>query len=128
MTPVFNRFARFVVVGADVFPINVGLTALLHEVLHLPEEAAFAIALATVFVVGFFANRHLVFAAGAGRIRPQMVRYVVAAVGFRIVQFASFLVIHSWLGAPYLFAVVAVLSFWLVVKFVVFRALVFKSS
>lgn len=126
LPPTIDRFARFVAVGAVVFPVNVGLTALLHEVIGIGAEGAFAIALAVVFAIGFVANRHLVFDAGAGRAAHQLARYLPAAVAFRGLQFVSFLALHTWLGAPYLAAVVVVLAFWLVVKFLVFRAFVFR--
>lgn len=122
-----DRFARFAAVGVVVFPVNVGVTALLHEVAGLAEEAAFAIALVLVFAIGFAANRHLVFRAGAGRADRQLARYLVASLAFRGLQFASFVVVHTWLGVPYLLGVVAVLGFWLVVKFAVFRSFVFTD-
>ncbi len=124
--PLVDRFARFVAVGVVVFPVNVGLTALLHEVAGLGEEMAFAIALAAVFAIGFVANRHLVFGAGAGRADHQLARYLVVAIAFRGVQFASFVAVHTWLGMPYLVAVIGVLGFWLLVKFAVFRSFVFR--
>lgn len=123
--PVLDRFLRFVAIGAVLVPLNLGLTASLHELARLPEEAAFGISLVVLFLLGFAANRHLVFAASAGRVDRQLGLYLAASVAFRGLQFASFLAVHTWLGTPYLVAIVGVLGFWLVVKFVVFRRVVF---
>lgn len=120
-----DRFLRFVVIGAVLVPCNLGLTAALHEIGGLPEETAFGIALLALFVAGFAANRHVVFEASGGRVDRQLPLYLAASVAFRGLQFVSFLVVHTWLGAPYLAAIMGVLGFWLVVKFVVFRRLVF---
>ncbi len=126
--PSLDRFLRFVAIGAVLVPCNLGLTASLHELGGLSEEAAFGISLVVLLLAGFAANRHLVFAASAGRADRQLALYLVASVAFRGLQFASFLVVHSWLGVPYLAAIVVVLGFWLVVKFVVFRRVVFAVA
>ena len=96
---------RFGLVGLFIFAIALGLTALQHEVLGFSEELAFGITLVVVLVVGFLANRHLVFDASAGDVRRQSAHYAVASLVFRALQYLSFLALHTWLGMAYPLAI-----------------------
>ncbi len=123
-----DRIVRFGLVGIVVFGVSLGLTALLHEVLGLSEELAFGITLVVVLVGGFTANRHLVFDASDGDARRQGAHYAVAALTFRGLQYLSFLALHTGLGMPYVPAIIIVLGFWFLIKYVYYGERVFKAG
>ena len=126
--PTLSRLIRFGLVGVVIFGFALGLTALQHEILGFSEELAFGITLVVVLVVGFLANRHLVFDASAGDVRRQSVHYAVASLGFRALQYGSFLVLHTWLDMAYLLAITIVLWSWFFVKFFYYRTRIFKVA
>ena len=60
---------RFVIASAVSFGMNLGLAVVLHEIVGLSEELAYAISLAVAFVTSFLLMRYYVYpggAAGAG--------------------------------------------------------------
>jgi len=126
--PTLDRLVRFGLVGVVVSAVSLGLTALMHEVLGMSEELAFGITLVVVLVGGFAANRHLVFDASGGDSRRQGAHYAIAALMFRALQYLSFLALHTWLGAPYIPAIVVVLGFWFLIKFVYYGERVFTKD
>jgi putative flippase GtrA len=123
-----NRLFRFGALGGVGFVVNLGLTALLHELVGLSEELSFAISLAAVFFGNFLSLRHLVFDASHGDPKRQLAHYAAASFCFRFAQWLSFLALHTWLGVPYLIAVAVVLGSWFLVKFFYYRSRIFKSQ
>jgi putative flippase GtrA len=119
---------RFAGVGGVSFVTNLALTALLHEVLGLPEEAAFAISLVVVFVMNFLACRYVVFDGRGGDARRQLLHYGMASLGFRGGEWCAFLVVHTWLRTPYLVAIVVILGCSFLIKFVFYRHVVFGGG
>ncbi len=128
LPPTLDRLLRFGLVGLVIFAIALGLTALQHEVLGFSEELAFGITLVVVLVVGFLANRHLVFDASAGDVRRQSAHYAVASLIFRALQYLSFLALHTWLGMAYPLAITIVLWSWFFIKFFYYGARIFKVA
>jgi putative flippase GtrA len=120
--------ARFAGLGGISFATNVGLTAFLHELVHLPEEVAFAISLVTVFTMNFLACRYVVFSGRAGDPKRQLVLYALSSLGFRLGEYLAFLALHTWLGTPYLLAIFVVLGVSFVIKFLYYRFVVFEPD
>jgi len=122
------RLIRFGLVGVVVFGVSLGLTALLHELLGMSEELAFGITLVVVLLGGFAANRYVVFDASGGDARRQGAHYAAAALSFRGLQYLSFLALHTWLGVPYVPAIIVVLGFWFLIKYAYYGKRVFKMG
>jgi putative flippase GtrA len=123
-----NKLFRFGAIGGVGFVVNFGLTAFLHEIVGLSAELAFAVALVVVFFGNFLSCRYLVFDATADDPKKQLLHYAFASFGFRFAQWSSFVVLHRWLGVPYLLAVAVVLVSWFLIKFSVYRAFVFRPA
>ncbi len=109
------------------FAANVGLTVLLHEVCQAPEEMAFGVALVVVFLVNFFAMRHYIYEGKAGHAVGQFAVYTGSAISFRVTEYLSFLLLHSWLRFDYRLVLVTITSSSAVVKFCYYR-LVFEGT
>lgn len=124
-----GRMARFGAMGAVGFAFNIAVTVALHEWVGAPEEFAFAVALAVVFVFSFVTSRYLIFAgASYGDAKKQLLKFALSNAGFRVAEYVGFLVIHSVLGVPYLVAIVAVLGCSFVTKFFTYNAVVFVDD
>jgi len=121
------RFPRFLAGSALSFGLNIGITWFVHEVLGWDPAIAFAIALVTVFATNFFVLRHFVFEAGSGAAAGQAARYLSLALGFRLAEYAAFLVVHNGLRVPYLVTATVVLAASTIVKFFVYGSKVFPT-
>ena len=124
-----SRMARFAVLGAAGFGLNIAITVSLHEWLGAPEELAFAVALAVVFGFSFLTSSYLIFAGAAhGDPRKQLFKFALSNAGFRVAEYVGFLVLHTVLRLPYLLAIVAVLSCSFLTKFFTYSTVVFVDD
>ena len=81
----------------------------------------FAAALLVVFLMNFFAMRHYIYNGRGGRAARQFTIYAGSAVGFRASEYLAFLIVHSWLGFDYRWAVVAITVGMACAKFFYYR-------
>lgn len=124
-----SRMVRFAGLGAAGFVLNIGITVSLHEWLGAPEELAFAVALAVVFVFSFLTSRYLIFTGAAhGDPKKQLLKFALSNAGFRVAEYGGFLVLHTVLRLPYLLAIVAVLGFSFLTKFFTYSTVVFVDD
>lgn len=124
-----GRLIRFGVLGAVGFGLNIGVTAILAEVLGAAEELAFAVALAVVFVFSFLTSRYLIFAGAArGDPRRQLVKFAVSSAAFRGAEYLGFLLLHTVIGVDYLLVIPAVLGVSFLTKFVAYSNVVFTPD
>lgn len=124
-----SRLVRFAVMGGIGFALNIGITVGLHEGLGAPEELAFGVALAVVFIFSFFTSRYLIFkGASEGDPAKQLVKFAVSNAGFRVAEYVGFLVFHTVLGIPYVVAIVAVLAVSFLTKFFTYSTVVFVDD
>lgn len=123
-----RSFVRYLIITGLSFVTNLGMTLVLTEVLGLHEEISFAIALATVFIMNFLFMRYYIYASREGSARRQFIMYTLSAVGFRGLEFISFLVIHTLLNVQYAIALTFILVSSSIVKFFYFKLVVFTRK
>lgn len=116
---------RFLVLSAVSFTLNLGLTVGLARFAGLHPPTAFAIALATVFVVNFLIMRFFVYRAHRTPWWTQFARYAPSALLFRFAEQRVFSWVHDQAWVAYPLAVTAVLAASTVVKFFYWGAVVF---
>jgi putative flippase GtrA len=120
---------RFAAMGGIGFALNIGITVGLHEGLGAPEELAFGVALAVVFVFSFLTSRYLIFeGASGGDPKKQLAKFALSNAGFRVAEYIGFLVFHTALGIPYVVAIVAVLAVSFLTKFFTYSTVVFVND
>ena len=124
--PVFRAGVRFLQLGGFAFCLNIAITTTLHELMGLPADLAFAVALLTLFFVNFFGFRRYVYRS-TGHARGQIGRYFIAVVCFRLAEYGGFLLLHKQIGIDYLPTAMAVLAISAVAKFLTFRNWVFTG-
>ena len=124
----FARLARFIGVSAVGVPLNLAITAFVHEVLGGTPELAFAVALICVFTYNFLACRYIIFRATTGDPRRQLVRYAVLSGLFRFAEYLGFLVVHILFDVEYLVAAILVLGTSFFLKFHFYGNLVFTDD
>jgi putative flippase GtrA len=124
-----GRLLRFGALGAAGFGLNIAVTAVLTEMFGAPEELAFAISLAVVFVFSFLTSRYVIFAGAAtGDPRKQLVKFAISSATFRGAEYLGFLLLHTAIGLNYLVAIPAVLGVSFLTKFVAYSNVVFKPD
>ena len=122
--PVLGAAWRFVQLGGFAFALNLGITVTGHEIVGLPADLAFAIALVTVFFVNFYGFRRFVYRK-CGPARRQMLRFLIALIPLRAIEFAAFVALHQLAGIDYVVATILVLATSAIAKFITFRLWVF---
>ena len=125
--PVADRLLRFGLTGIASLGVCVGLTVVMHEWFGWAEELSFAMALVLTYVANFLSCRYLVFVGGGGQPGSQLLAYGLASLVFRGLEFGGFLVLHSWIGVPYVLAAIAVKVLAFVVKFLFYGRFVFND-
>ena len=95
---------RFVLLGAISFTTNLGITAGLHELAGVSPDVAFAVGLATVFVLNFAAMRWWVFPESGRGVARQLGGFAMMSVIFRSSEFLVFLLLRHVGDTYYLFA------------------------
>jgi putative flippase GtrA len=127
--PLLTKLLRFGGVSGISFVLNVGGFSLLHDLLNVRYEIAYAVSLLLVFVVNFFLFRFWVFKTDekrpAGR---QVLEYLVAAVSFRVTEYGMLLLLMSRLQVPATAAVIGISIVATLLKFFVFNGRVFKTG
>lgn len=118
----------FGLLGLVSFTLNLGLSALFHEVMGASEELAFGISLAVIFAVNFLACRYLIFDAAGGNLAQQLTAFTLSSLVFRGMEYGAFLLLHSLIGMHYLFAIITVLGTSMISKFFFYRGAVFVEQ
>ena len=109
--------------------VNLGLTIGLHEGVGIHPAAAYAVALVTVFLMNFVLFRYYVFVQSEPRpIASQFVVYATSAIGFRLTEYLSFVLLHSILGVHYVVTIFVVQGISFVVKFFFYGNFVFRAN
>lgn len=114
---------RFFQLSCVSFVTSFGLTLALHEWGQVPEEAAFAVALAVVLILNFVGMRWYIYEAQSGTILQQFGLYLCSAWAFRAAEYGAFLVWHTWWGSDYRVAVVGITAISAGLKFFYYRVL-----
>ena len=121
--PVPGRIGRYILGGLGGLAVSVGVTAFLREVVVLPVDLSFAIALVVVFSFHFAANALFVFRTGTDR--HIFMRYTIAALAFRSLDFLLFKGLLVLASLAYPVAIVLAVLASNSVKFLVYSNYVF---
>ncbi len=105
--------------------VNLGVTVLLHEVLHASEELSYAIALIVVFTMNFMLSRHVVFRSTSGDSIRQATLFGISTLSFRGLEYVLFLLLHTVMDLWYVGVIVGVSIPMTLVKFLFLGKFVF---
>src|SRR5262249_3955566 len=102
---------RFVMLTGSSFLLNVGTTVFLSEVVRLPSEVSFLIALVIVFVANFLCLRYWVYGGGEQVLGfwNQLGSFLASSLSFRAAEYTAFLVFHTLFRLNYLLVLLTVL-------------------
>lgn len=133
--PRYRKLVRYLVNTGLSFVVNLGLTALLHEVFEVREAMAYAVALVTVFVMNFLLFRYYVFDGRTDQPAKQLGTFAATSVVFRTGEWIAFRILTE---APffrefneryayyYLLVIIAVQGTTFVIKYFVYGGWLFK--
>ena len=116
--------ARFLGTGLVLFPLGLGVSALLHDIVGLRPEAATAIAIGVMLLTGFVMARNYIFCA-PGDIRRQLPRFLLVSCAMRGAEYVLFLLLFQLARFNYLVAMALALGTSSLLKFVFYRSWVF---
>ena len=118
--------ARFAILSVASFAVTLGTTAWCHEILGLPEEAAYLVALIVALFQNFLGMRYYVYPGSDTPFLVQLAQFLGSSVAFRLAEFSAFLALHTWAGVPYLIAAATVMVSSFVAKFFFYRTAIFR--
>ena len=127
ITKTIRQGILFVIASGIGFLINTGVTVFLHEILGISPGISFAVALASAYVVNFYNQRKWVFSSNSAPL-PQVIKFLVVSLLFRMAEYLVFVLLHYVLVVHYLAAVLIALFAFYFVKFFVYRDLVFTRG
>lgn len=123
-----SQAARFAAASIAAFSGNIALTQFLHDVLTIPVTIAIPIAMTVMIVVNFAMLRLIVFRTTAGAWLPELGGYIASIIGFRAMEYVSFIAAHGFIGLPYLPTYSAILVTSMACKFLFLRSVLFARA
>ena len=122
------RLLRFGSGAALSFGSIMVITFVAREWANLSEQLAFAISLILVFFINFATLRWIIFRSTRVPVKKQMRGFLLATVGFRVIEYLAFLVLLSVLNLNYLVVVALVLVVSFAAKFEYFNRKIFRPD
>jgi putative flippase GtrA len=120
-----SSFCRFLIGGALTFSTTLLFMGLWSGLIGLPDLLAYALTQVTVLVVGFFLNRRWIFRATSGNAAEQGLRFLLANVSFRFVDWCIYSTISLTLAPAVIVNVMAANLIVLPMKYFFYRHQVF---
>lgn len=123
-----NSALRYLTQSGMSFGLSFGVTVGLHELGGVPKEVAYAVALCVITLFNFLGFRHFVYRTADAALMKQFLAYLASCAGFRLTEYCTFVVLERWVGVPYTLALVGVQGMSFVLKFFVYRRVVFNAE
>lgn len=120
-----KRLFRYFIATFISFCFTFGLPVGLVELGGVDPDHAALVGYISAFIVNFVVMRNFVYQS-ADKVRSQVWRYCLTALGMRTLEYLAFLLLHNVFAIPYYIALFSVLLCAFVLKFVIYRVLVFK--
>lgn len=117
---------RYLIASALSFFMSLALPVVFRELFALPVNIAVALSFMLVFVLNFFIVRWFVFRS-VGAVAGQLARFSVVSALMRIAEYGAFVLLYELSHMHYLPALVTVLLFSFVLKFILQRTMVFRA-
>ena len=127
LKPVRQQAIVYALLSAVSFILNLGLTALLHEVVGLSSFVAVPIAMIVITFFNFCTLKLFIFDQSNGKWRHQLAGFIASIAGFRGVEYLCFTLFHGLFALPYLPVYSAILLASAVCKFVFLRSVLFTN-
>jgi len=123
----FGQLTGFGLLGVFSFGLNIFITILLHEILHVPVKIAYVCGLLTIILTNFYFSRRLIFQSGANVWR-QLIIFIASSFMFRGLEYGAFLFQESTIDIEYILAILLIHGTSFFIKFFYYKLLVFTSE
>ena len=120
-------FIKYTLGGALSITVKLGLTYLLTEVLGVWYFISYIVALTTQTFIGFFYSAYVTFNERKNK-RRNFVRFCTSLSFMFVLDAGLVTLLVEGAGIPYMFAIIGVTAFLFIVKFFVFRFIVFTKK
>ena len=122
---IHHQAIRFGALSAVSFTGYLGLTALMHEVIGISSFIAVPIAMGCMTAFNFFTLKLAVFPKTEQHWFKQFLGFVSSIAGFRVLEYAAFVVLHGLMLLPYLPVYASILAISAICKFLFLRNILF---
>ena len=118
---------RYLILTVLSLILVVSVTSALHEWFGVWLDGAYGVGLVSAFVLNFLGMRYYVY---GGPTRPFLVQlggFSLSTIGFRVLEYFAFSIVHGWFGAYYALAILLVQGTSFVAKFILYRFVLFGN-
>ncbi len=122
-----TTFARYVALGGGSMILNIAIVALLSETVKASPALAGALGYGTIFVVNYFVARRFVFRSNAA-VLAEVTRFAAVQLTSRVGEYGAYLALVYAAHISYFWSIVLVGLCFFMVKFGIYRFLVFKPE
>ena len=123
----FGQLTGFGLLGAFSLGLNILITLLLHEILHVPVRIAYACGLLTVILTNFYFSRRVIFQSDTN-IWRQLIIFIASSFMFRGLEYGAFLFQEATIDIEYIPAILLIHGASFFIKFFYYKSFVFKRG
>ena len=120
--------SRFAMLSVISFAGHLALTGVLHERLGISSYVAVPIAMACITLFNFFSTRLAIFNPSERGWLKELLGFLASIAGFRVAEYAAFILLHGLLELPYLPAYTSILAVSAVCKVLFLRNILFANA
>ena len=121
------QLAGFGLLGVIGFGINLFITVILHEILGIQVNTAYAAGLLAAIFLNFYLCRSVIFESNKGFL-GQFIVFIFSSFVFRSLEYVAFLFLKTTLKFPYVVLILVVHGITLILKFCYYKGLVFVNK
>lgn len=123
----FCQLTGFGLLGVLSFGLNIFITILLHEILHVHVRIAYACGLSTIILINFYFSRRIIFQS-ATNVWRQLIIFITSSFMFRSLEYGAFLFQESTINIEYIIAILLIHGTSFFIKFFYYKLFVFTSG
>lgn len=122
-----TKAGRFLLVAPFSFSLAIFLPTSFHRIFNLPEDISYILSTILILLINFYINRRYVFTANYP-LKRQIFRYMSVSIFLKILEFLWYKLFLSTGGLIFELAIGAALVLSFVLKFFIFKYLVFSQN
>lgn len=119
---------QFALLSAISFAGYLVFTAILHDAIGINAYLSVAVAMVCITLFNFITLRRFIFEPTSRSWLSELIGFLASIAGFRVAEYAAFLLIHGALDTPYLLAYAGILGASALCKFIFLRNILFAKT
>ena len=124
---IMNKLIRYIIGGVINFPLKIGLTFFLTEILNMWYFYAYSLTLVVIIIFSFFYNMFITFRVYSQK-KLRLIIYTIFLILFTITDAIAVKMLTEVIHIQYLISIIIITAILFFVKYVVFNTIVFAKE